>query len=224
VDSAARCFIIQGGFTLLGEGDISWAGPVALLITEESMSEGRLNRINPDVVDVSFLEALSTTISFGNGTLIADNMGTSTGTTGTGNNTMGNATDITLPPDPVNPIVTIGGSDNNIPGWSWALVASGIIAFFVALCYLAKNRGEKRGNEAGHFDPHESEAIRSAMHAPIDDDETEVRSAMQAPVDSNDAGTKPWVNVTKSWANVDDAEGYDDPLLPPTSSGQRGVV
>ncbi len=49
---------------MLGNGDISWAGPLALMLTKEAMDEGKLNDVNPDVVDVKFLEALNTTIVF----------------------------------------------------------------------------------------------------------------------------------------------------------------
>lgn len=185
VDLAARCFIVQGGFTLLGNGDISWAGPLALLLTKEIMDEGKLNNVNPDAVDVRFLEALNTTITFNNGTVIVPSSTNTTNTTGGGD---------------ADGFVTNIGSDDNVPGWSWALVSIGIIAFFVALCILARKLGDrKERNAAGRFDPDESTDMRPGMQSPIDADEGDA----------------------ESWNDVAAAEGaYTDPLLPPAGSAR----
>jgi hypothetical protein len=189
VGLAARCFIIQGGFTILGYGDISWAGPLALLLTKEAMDGGKLNNINPDVVDVHFLEALNTTFTFNNGAL-TNNTGNTTGFIN------GNAT--------VGGIVETIGSDD-IPGWSWALVATGIIAFFVAICVLTRKLGnEKRGNATGHFDP---------------DEATGMRAGMQAPIDADEGVTTAWMDVSEE-AN----DNYSDPLLPPAGGSSPRVV
>jgi hypothetical protein len=180
VNSAQKCFIVKGGFTLLGIGDISWAGPLALTLTKEAMNEGKLNNVvNPDVIDVKFLEALNTTIVFNNEASPRPSMSPIVGSDPTG---LGNS---------------IGS--NTVPGWSWALVSIGVVAFFVALCILARKLGyRKEGNEAGHFDPDESLDMRRGMQSPIDEDE----------------------GVAPSWKDVDD--NYSDPLLPP-GSGARVV-
>jgi hypothetical protein len=197
VGSAARCFIVEGGFTILGDGDISWAGPLALVLTQEAMDGGRLNNVNPDVVDVRFLEAFNSTITFNNDTLVISTNNTVNSTDGGDGN--GNQTG--------SGIVTIGSKDNDVPGWSWALVSIGIVAFFVAVAYLVRRlASDKRGNnETGHFDPDEATDLRSGMEAPIDADEGE----------------------TASWMDVATSEGeskYSDPLLPPAASRPRGVV
>jgi hypothetical protein len=195
VDSAARCYVVRGGFTLLGEGDISWAGPLALSLTEEAMTQGQLNNIiNTDVVDVSFLKALNTTVSFTNGTDFVppmDNSGSSTPATG-----------------PVG-IVSIG-SDEGVASWSWALVASGIIAFFVALWYIAKSMcGEKRGNATDHFD------------LDVDEQSVDNRSCVHAPIDGEGVAVS-WVDA--AGAETGDTNYNNDPLLRPSSSGHRGEV
>jgi hypothetical protein len=195
VGAAARCFIVEGGFTILGDGDISWAGPLALLLTEEAMNGGKLNNINPDVVDVRFLEALNSTITFNNDTLVIPPTNTTVNPTGGGDN--GNQTG--------NPIVSIGSNDNDVPGWSWALVSIGIVAFFVAIAYLVRRlAGQKRGNETGQFDP---------------DEATDLRSGMQAPIDADEANSPSWTDVAAS----EGESKYSDPLLPPAGS-RPGVV
>jgi hypothetical protein len=185
VGLAARCFIVKGGFTLLGNGDISWAGPLALMLTKEAMDEGKLNNVNPDVVDVKFLEALNTTIVFNNDTSARPSMSPTIGTI----------------VDPDGLVKSIGSDD--VPGWSWALVSIGIIAFFVALCILARKLGDRKERDAtGQFDPDESADIRSGMQSPIDADE----------------------GVTASWNDVAASEGddttYSDPLLPPGNAAR----
>jgi hypothetical protein len=178
VGLAARCFIIKGGFTLLGSGDISWAGPLALTLTKEAMDEGKLNNVNPDVVDVKFLEALDTTTGFNNEASLSPSMSPTAGV------------------DP-NGFVSIGS--DNVPGWSWALVSVGVIAFFVAVCILARKLGSRKERDApGQFDPDESAGMRTGMQSPIDADD----------------------GVAPSWNDVDD--NYSDPLLPP-GSGARVV-
>jgi hypothetical protein len=164
---------------LLGRGDISWAGPLALTLTKEVMDGGELNNVvNPDVVDVKFLEALDTTIVFNNEASARPSMSP------------------TVVGDP-NVFVSIGS--DNVPGWSWALVSIGVVAFFVALCILSRKLGyQKERNVAGHFDPDESADMRTGMQSPIDADE----------------------GVAPSWNDVDD--NYSDPLLPP-GSGARVV-
>jgi hypothetical protein len=190
VGFAARCFIVEGGFTVLGDGDISWAGPLALILTKEAMDGGKLNNVNPDVVDVRFLEALNTTISYNNETLNDDAIN------GNDDAINGNGT--------IDPVVQSIGS-NDVPGWSWALVSVGIIAFLVALCILARKLGSrKERNPTGQFDPDEATDMRSGMQAPIDADE----------------------GVSSSWMDVAASEGesnYSDPLLPPTGSTARVV-
>jgi hypothetical protein len=183
VGIAARCFIVQGGFTLLGNGDISWAGPLALMLTKEAMDEGKLNNVNPDVVDVRFLEALNTTIEFNNETSVTIPTMSPAGASGGG--------------DPDGLVESIGSDD--VPGWSWALVSIGIIAFFVALCILARKLGDrKERNPTGQFEPEESAAIQSGMQSPIDADE----------------GVQPsWKDAAAS--DADDT--YSDPLLSPGS-------
>jgi hypothetical protein len=186
VNSAQKCFIVKGGFTLLGIGDISWAGPLALTLTKEAMNEGKLNNVvNPDVIDVKFLEALNTTIVFNNDTSARPSMSPTIGTI----------------VDPDGLVKSIGSDD--VPGWSWALVSIGIIAFFVALCILARKLGDRKERDAtGQFDPDESADIRSGMQSPIDADE----------------------GVTASWNDVAASEGddttYSDPLLPPGNAAR----
>jgi hypothetical protein len=186
VGLAARCFIIKGGFTLLGNGDISWAGPLALMLTKEAMDEGKLNNVNPDVVDVKFLEALNTTIVFNNDTFALPTM---------------SPTVVDANTNPTRVVESIG-SDDNVPGWSWALVSIGIIAFFVALCILARKLREgKERNATGQFDPDESADMRSGMQSPIDADE----------------------GVAPSWNDVAASDGddtYSDPLLPPGNAAR----
>jgi hypothetical protein len=184
VGTAARCFIVKGGFTLLGNGDISWAGPLALQLTKEAMDEGKLNTVNPDAVDVRFLEALNTTIVFNNETVVTIPTMSPTGAPGGGN-----------------PNVQSIGSDDAVPGWSWALVSIGIIAFFLSLCILYRKRrdqgNQKDRNPNGEFNPDESADIRSGMQSPIDADEF----------------------VPPSWNDVAD-DTYSDPLLPPGSAAR----
>ena len=165
---------------MLGSSDISWAGPLALTLTKEAMDEGKLNNVNPDVVDVKFLEALNTTIVFNNELSLRPSMSPTA--------------DTNINPNGLDSI----GSDN-VPGWSWALVSIGVVAFFVALCILARKLGyRKERNAIGQFDPDESADMRTGMQSPIDADE----------------------GVAPSWNDVDD--NYSDPLLPP-GSGARVV-
>jgi hypothetical protein len=183
VGLAARCFIVKGGFTLLGNGDISWAGPLALTLTKEAMDDGKLNNVvNPDVIDVKFLEELDTTIAFNNETSLRPSMSPTA--------------DTTIAPD--RNVQSIGSSDN-VPGWSWALVSVGVIAFFVALWVLARKLGgQKKKDATGQIDPDESAAMRTGMQSPIDANE----------------------GVAPSWNDVDG--NYSDPLLPP-GNGARVI-
>jgi hypothetical protein len=144
------------------------------------MDGGKLNNVNPDVVDVKFLEALNT-IAFNNDTSFIPSMSPTVDTK-------------------INPtrVVETIGSDN-VPGWSWALVSIGVIAFLVALCILARKLGSRKERiVVGQFDPDESVDMRSGMQSPIDADE----------------------GVASSWNDVDDK--YSDPLLPP-GGGARVV-
>jgi hypothetical protein len=153
------------------------------------MDEGKLNNVNADVVDVRFLEALNTTIAFNNETSVIPTM-SPTAAPGGGN------------PDGF--VASIGSDD--VPGWSWALVSIGVIAFFVALCILARKLGEgdrdrKEGDATGQFDPEESAAMQSGMQSPIDADE----------------------GVEPSWNEVAASDAEDtnsDPLLTPGSSAR----
>ena len=135
---------------------------MALSLTEDATNDGKLNNVNRDVVHVRFLEALETTTEFNDRTSGMPGMGDDTD--GTGDGRVGD--------DSTCGVGAIQHVDlDNVPGRSWGLVATGIIAFLVALCYLIRQcHGGKRGNERGQFDPDETTAMRSGMQAPINAD------------------------------------------------------
>lgn len=55
VPGAERCFVVNGGLTLHGFSDITWARPIALEIVKLHMDNGDLNSVDGHVVDVRFL-------------------------------------------------------------------------------------------------------------------------------------------------------------------------
>jgi hypothetical protein len=55
VPGAERCFVVNGGLTLHGFSDITWARPIALEIVKLHMNNGDLNSVDGHVVDVRFL-------------------------------------------------------------------------------------------------------------------------------------------------------------------------
>jgi len=59
VAGASRCFSVGGNYTLYGDGDLSWAVPLALLETERNINQGLLDDVHPDVVDVQFIRPAS---------------------------------------------------------------------------------------------------------------------------------------------------------------------
>jgi hypothetical protein len=97
------------------------------LLTKVAMDEGKLNIVNPDVVDVKFLEALNTTIIFNNDTSARPSMSPTSDTT----------------IDPDRDVQSIGSSDN-VPGWFWGLVSIGVIAFLVPLLVVARKLGDRK--------------------------------------------------------------------------------
>lgn len=60
MEGADNCFIVNGGFTLLGDLDeqnLFSAVEPTLFATEVLMNSGRLNEVHPDVVNVRFVSA-----------------------------------------------------------------------------------------------------------------------------------------------------------------------
>lgn len=193
---AARCFKILGGFTLLADEDISWAEPLALLLTREAMNDGDLNNVNADVVDVRFLEALNSTLVIKNSTLFPTLA------------PIGN--DDTL-------VGIEGPLSSDIPGWSWALIGTGVVAAILAILFLLRNLREQ-SHPKGSFDPVESTNLRTGnMQAPLEGDEGVAQP--WSPLEGDEGAAQSWKDV----GEPDDVSTYSDPLLS-SSRGSRNAT
>lgn len=191
---ADRCFRVAGGFTLLSDEDISWAGPLALALTREAMNEGRLNDVNEDIVDVLFLEALPLEFSDNDNTI------PSPSPTAAVTRVIGDDDDNTI-----GGIDKGLGSDDKIPGWSWALISIGIVAFLIAVFALCRKARGKNDKGLGAFDPDAAENGQSDMQAPLAGDEEQVAESFVDIASTDDEGAV-----------------YTDPLLSSSStSGQK---
>lgn len=115
VEGADRCFIINGGLTLVGDDDVNWAVPIALDLVEWTMYDGLLNNVHPDVVDVQFLHA----------------------TEGVGDT----GEVIELPPSPTPLYGSPSGARDGNPNqaWPWVILGGGLFILLAAVV-LARRR------------------------------------------------------------------------------------
>jgi hypothetical protein len=113
---AERCFVVNGGLTLHGFSDITWAVPVTLDIVKMRMDQGDLNSVDPQVVDVRFLTT---------GAPVADD-------------------DVNLyPPPPSGDGVR--DAPTNLPdartlAWPWVVLGCGVLLLTISVVMLCRRR------------------------------------------------------------------------------------
>ena len=107
MDGADRCYVIGGGFTLIGmddSTDFEWFEPASLLEVKDLMDRGEFDEVDPDIVAVQFV----------NGTITLPERGT-------------------LPPNIVRGSGSeTEGNDNN-EVWPWIVLGIGVLFFFLAV-------------------------------------------------------------------------------------------
>lgn len=122
VAGAERCFVVNGGFTLVGNKNISWAVPIGLDLTSLMMQNGLLNDVYSQIVDVRFLHAI-TNSSSRPGERIA----------GAGKNNNNTIDSIQTQPQVAD------------AAWPWVLLGCGFFAALTMSIMIAKRLKERRG-------------------------------------------------------------------------------
>ena len=135
VDTADRCYMIGGAFTLIGvnnDADFEWFEPRSLLEIKEAMERGDYDQINPDIVAVQFVS--------GNVTLPERG---------------------TLSPDPISGNEQIQASDEFTPTtWPWLVLGVGVLVFLSCICGM--NRCARRRKERIEAEQHQSHAVAAS--------------------------------------------------------------
>jgi len=149
VEGAKRCFIVSGGFSLVSADDsqnLDWAVPAALNATKYIMNQGQLNRVNPDILDVSFLEMVDEK----NITQAPDQPTKQ------------------FPPDTVDPPKVKAGG-NKIETWPWLFIGLGVI-FVVMIALIVRRRNRPQlGNRVISYAYSDDAAPPEAIFPPTPD-------------------------------------------------------
>ena len=139
VDTADRCYVIGGAFTLIGvneDTDFEWFEPRSLLEIKDAMDRGELDSIDANIVAVQFVS--------GNVTLPERG---------------------TLEPDPIRDNDDIQQSEENqLTTWPWLVLGVGVLIFFV--CIFGMNKCARRRKERMEAE-YQSQAVSAGRQQPL---------------------------------------------------------
>ncbi len=125
VDGASRCYIVAGGFTLLGNGELEQATPEQIEMTRIVMNSGWLDDVHPAVKSVRFLDVMDNE-TFANEAGGDDNNNFQVGGDDNNNNNV--------------PVGAIGSkSENGLKTWPWILIA-GCILILISAIFLTRRK------------------------------------------------------------------------------------
>lgn len=153
VPDAQRCFIVQGGFTLLLRDEaeqyinttrsaLQWGVVPALNATKEILDDGRLNQVHPDVKDVSFVSLI-----------IEDNPAENNNTRPENGNEdqhgdAGGLNDDQIRSEP---------SEEDLQAWPWVLLSVGVVTILVLFGLVRRRRNRENSYQSRDLQPEEDE-------------------------------------------------------------------
>ena len=135
---AGQCFIIQGGFILIGNSDITWSLPLAHGITQLEMNMGFLDDAHPEIVDVMYLAKND-----------PNNDGLDNAISGAGD-----SSDVQ--------------ESNSAPAWPWVLLGAGLAMVGILLWSLRRRRAQQRRHDNAQDSLQESEAQKQSGESSYD--------------------------------------------------------
>ena len=123
VPGADRCFIINGGLTLYGKNNISWAVPLTLNLIKHTMNYGALNDEYTGLVDVRFLNK-------GYINTLPDSSNPSDPSTGDDN-----VDDLVAKPE-----ATITNNESKKENWMWVVLGCGLFVLLTAVFVIRRRK------------------------------------------------------------------------------------